>query len=39
MYLREERTIQDFGVENPGGKRKLERPRRRWKDNVTLNLE
>jgi hypothetical protein len=38
MYLGEERSIQGL-VENPGGKTKLGRPRRRWNDIVKLNLE
>jgi hypothetical protein len=26
-------------VEGPGGKRLLERPRRRWEDNITMSLK
>jgi hypothetical protein len=26
-------------VEQPGGKRPLERPRRRWEDNIKMNLQ
>jgi hypothetical protein len=35
----ERRDPYSIFVENPVGKRKLGRPRHRWKDNVKLNLE
>jgi hypothetical protein len=34
----EERRIQDL-VGKPGGKRPLGRPRRRWEDNIKLDLQ
>jgi len=34
----EERRIQGFGGE-PDGKRPLGRPRRRWKDNIKMDLQ
>ena len=34
----EERPIQDFGVE-PEGKRPLGRPRRRWENNIKMDLQ
>ena len=33
-----ERRIQGFGGET-GGKESLERPRRRWEDNIKMNLQ
>ena len=32
MYKEEERLMQDFGGENYEGKRKLARPKHRWKE-------
>ena len=37
-YGGEERCIQGFGGK-PEGKRPLGRPRRRWKDNIKMELE
>ena len=34
-----ERHIQGFGVGKPEGKRPLGRPRRRWEDNITIDLQ
>jgi len=38
-YGGEERCIQSFGVGKPGGKRPLGRPRRRWDDNIKMDLQ
>jgi hypothetical protein len=35
----EERVVYRVLVEKPGGKRPLGRPRRRWEDNVRMNLQ
>jgi hypothetical protein len=37
-YGREARRIQDFGVKT-GEKRPLGRPKRRWEDNIKINLQ
>jgi hypothetical protein len=37
-YGREERRVQDFG-EKPEGKRLLGRPRRRWEDNIKMDVQ
>jgi hypothetical protein len=38
MYVIEERCIQGFGG-RPSGRRLLARPRRRWEDNVKMDLQ
>ena len=38
-YGEEERSIQSFGVGKPEGKRALGRPRRRWEDNIKMDLQ
>ena len=38
MYGGEERCIQGFGGETKG-KRPLGRPRRRWEDNIKMDLQ
>ena len=38
MYGREEMLIQSF-VRRPEGKRLRGRPRRRWEDNIKMNLK
>ena len=35
----EESRIQGFGVGKPEGKRPLGRPRRRWEDNIKMDLQ
>jgi hypothetical protein len=37
--LGEERGVYRFLVENPEGKRPLGRPRRRWEDNIRIDLQ
>jgi hypothetical protein len=37
-YGGEKRCIQDFLVGKAEGRRPLERPRRRWEDNIKMNL-
>jgi hypothetical protein len=38
MYGRQERCIQGFGEETQG-RRPLRRPRRRWEDNIKVDLK
>ena len=38
-YEREERSIQSFGEREPQGKRPFGRPRRRWEDNIKMDLQ
>ena len=37
-YWGEERCMQDFGG-NPEGRRPLVRPRRRWEDNIKMDIQ
>ena len=39
MRMGEERDVYRVLVGKPEGKRTLERPRRRWKDNIKMNLQ
>ena len=36
---RERRNVYRILVENPEGKRPLERPKRRWEDNIKMDLQ
>jgi len=38
FYIMGERHIQGFGGENLMGKRPLGRPRRRWEDNIKVDI-
>jgi len=38
-YGGEKRGIYSVLVEKPEGKRPLERPRRRWEDNINMHLQ
>ena len=37
--MEEERGVYKFWVEKPEGKRPLGRPRRRWEDNIKMDLQ
>ena len=37
--MRERRSVYSVLVGNPGGKRPLVRPRRRWEDNIKIDLQ
>ena len=39
VYGGEERLIQGFGGGKPEGKRLLGRPRRRWEDNIKMDIQ
>ena len=38
-HMRERRGVYSFLVEKPEGKRLLVRPRRRWEDNIKMDLQ